>query len=682
MMQIFKSDEINAKSPVGQKTKNLKKLIDWQLQVPPFVALPSGTVSQLVDRDGRIQKVKLEQLAGQIIQKFPQDQYSVRSSALIEDSKTSSQAGQFKTVLNITGPELSQGIEEVVLQAFRYLEGELNLFSIIIQEYIDADWAGICFTRNPLGSRELILEYYRGIGEKVVGGQIVPQKFQSFWTSQTPKNVLPNISSSIDIFKKIEDSMEFPQDIEWCIKNKVWYFLQTRPITSLNQDQYRQFKYLDFVLPPDQKYYYEKTEISEISPRPTIFTQDLLKLIYRANGPVMKVYSSLRIKYEPRDFLKIIGNELLIDREEELKSLMPAFSYLSSPKIKPKVSSILGLAISLKNLLKFNSFKVDGHQKLFEQIKNQIEKFDLKKDIDFSRALENLLTSYELVFRTNLFTDKALTKLANVLKCDKSITVADILTLSTNSKFSNEMNINLSDKNLWGNSLEIADQTKFQNYLKSNQENHDQIATSWWAGLPSWKQTYYQPFISRAVAYSRLREYGRWLVVMHISLLRKILLLQAEKNKFKNLQLIFFSHINELLSSKISEKVCVERQKEWNEYNNFNLPKILSHNIHPIDRGEPEGVSAGVVQGQLVGPEDLTKGSNILFVKILSPDLVNYFDKVNGIISEEGGMLSHLAIMAREKGLPVIVNVQLSNTNCKIGDIVEINGSNGQIKKL
>jgi len=88
------------------------------------------------------------------------------------------------------------------------------------------------------------------------------------------------------------------------------------------------------------------------------------------------------------------------------------------------------------------------------------------------------------------------------------------------------------------------------------------------------------------------------------------------------------------------------------------------------------------VQGQLVGPEDLTKGSNILFVKILSPDLVNYFDKVNGIISEEGGMLSHLAIMAREKGLPVIVNVQLSNTNCKIGDIVEINGSTGQIKKL
>jgi phosphoenolpyruvate-protein kinase (PTS system EI component) len=45
-------------------------------------------------------------------------------------------------------------------------------------------------------------------------------------------------------------------------------------------------------------------------------------------------------------------------------------------------------------------------------------------------------------------------------------------------------------------------------------------------------------------------------------------------------------------------------------------------------------------------------------------------------------MLSHLAIMAREKKVPVVVNVMLDSRTITLGDVVEINGALGNVKKI
>ena len=62
----------------------------------------------------------------------------------------------------------------------------------------------------------------------------------------------------------------------------------------------------------------------------------------------------------------------------------------------------------------------------------------------------------------------------------------------------------------------------------------------------------------------------------------------------------------------------------------------------------------------------------------MSPDLVRYFDDIIGIVSSSGGMLSHLAIIARERKLPVVVNFEL-NKNIRIGSTIEIDGESGRI---
>jgi len=71
------------------------------------------------------------------------------------------------------------------------------------------------------------------------------------------------------------------------------------------------------------------------------------------------------------------------------------------------------------------------------------------------------------------------------------------------------------------------------------------------------------------------------------------------------------------------------------------------------------------------------EGKKILITKILSPDLVQFFPKIEGILSEEGGLLSHLAIMAREEGIPVISGFSLGKI--KRGDTVEMDGGTGTV---
>lgn len=72
----------------------------------------------------------------------------MRSSALTEDGNISSMAGQFQTKLSITENQLEQALLEIIEDAESKLKN-LSLFSVIIQEFIEVDYSGVCFTRNP-----------------------------------------------------------------------------------------------------------------------------------------------------------------------------------------------------------------------------------------------------------------------------------------------------------------------------------------------------------------------------------------------------------------------------------------------------------------------------------------------------------------------------------------------------
>jgi phosphohistidine swiveling domain-containing protein len=664
---VFPS-EFSSSPGIGKKTKNLKTLQDLELNVPKFIAIASEKITQT--QDG------FQALSQEIAQKFPANSYAVRSSALIEDAKNESFAGQFRTELNISSQNLAQALSEVIAQAREYLHGDLSKFSLLIQEFIEPDYAGIIFTRNPLGGREMVIEYHAGRGEEVVSGKVKPERLECYWNSKIFNATLPGLYKALEQAKKIEQHFQFPQDIEWCVKDDKWYWLQSRPITTISKVQYRQSLYLDEIVPKDQKFLYQKTEISEIAPRPTPLTLSLLQKIYSDQGPVSKVYKSYGTVYEARDFLKILGNELFVDREEELKTLLPAYSYVSSVANDPQIARIRGLGRTLKNV--WNIAKINGQKsidRIFENLKHALEKEENESSL--SDYLQTLLIDYQIIFEINLLAGKAVEKITRLIK-NEPITIPALLSSSIISLNKYQLKIN---RNWQGNSLEIADESKFVNHIEDGNVSGE--LKKWWENLSTMKKQILQTVLSEALTYNRFREYGRWLIVKKIQGLHSIVFNKAKELQYKDEKNSYFATLDEIMSGSVSEQQCCERKKKYDEYADFNLPPKISSSPMQNVSDKSQGVSPGIARGILVTREMIDRGEHksqpkILYTPVLSPDLTRYFDTIDGVISESGGMLSHLAIIARERKMPVVV-ITKEFFKAKNGDEVCIDGERGTV---
>jgi pyruvate,water dikinase len=53
-----------------------------------------------------------------------------------------------------------------------------------------------------------------------------------------------------------------------------------------------------------------------------------------------------------------------------------------------------------------------------------------------------------------------------------------------------------------------------------------------------------------------------------------------------------------------------------------------------------------------------------------------------GVVTELGGPLSHAALVAREYGIPAVVNVHGATTAIKTGDRVRVDGDRGIVERL
>ena len=116
---------------------------------------------------------------------------AVRSSATVEDSAEASWAGQFQTFLGVSGTEeVLAKVEECwaaasdphvgAYRAGHQLGPDDGGVAVIVQELVDARAAGVIFTQHPeTGDRSLVvIESSHGLGEAVVGGDVVPDLFE------------------------------------------------------------------------------------------------------------------------------------------------------------------------------------------------------------------------------------------------------------------------------------------------------------------------------------------------------------------------------------------------------------------------------------------------------------------------------------------------------------------------
>ncbi len=92
----------------------------------------------------------------------------------------------------------------------------------------------------------------------------------------------------------------------------------------------------------------------------------------------------------------------------------------------------------------------------------------------------------------------------------------------------------------------------------------------------------------------------------------------------------------------------------------------------------------GVVKGRIrkvltIGDVKKVSNEDIIVVKDNSPLLSLAFLKAKAIISEKGGLLSHLAIVAREMNKPCLLGVEKASSILKDGDKVVLDCKNGEV---
>lgn len=203
--------------------------------------------------------------------------YAVRSSATAEDLPAASFAGQQDTYLNVVGKDSilkhikkcwgSLYTERAIIYRLQngFNHNKVQL-AVIVQKMVFPEVSGIIFTADPVTSNRKILSIDAsfGLGEALVSGlvnadsyqvrngKIVDKKIQNkkiaiYGTEggrtkdQEIELKLQNIQALTDnqilhleyLGRKIEEYFGYPQDIEWCLANGIFYVVQSRPITTL-----------------------------------------------------------------------------------------------------------------------------------------------------------------------------------------------------------------------------------------------------------------------------------------------------------------------------------------------------------------------------------------------------------------------------------------------------------------
>jgi len=76
------------------------------------------------------------------------------------------------------------------------------------------------------------------------------------------------------------------------------------------------------------------------------------------------------------------------------------------------------------------------------------------------------------------------------------------------------------------------------------------------------------------------------------------------------------------------------------------------------------------------------KKGEILVTTMTRPDMIVGMEKAAAFVTDQGGMLSHAAIIAREMGKPCIVGTKIATHILKDGDLVEVDAEKGIVKLL
>lgn len=568
---------------------------------------------------------------------------AVRSSATAEDSVIAAWAGQLESYFNTTEENLLENVKKCWASLFtpraifyrfeKSLHKQKISVAVVVQKMIESEKSGVAFSVHPVtqDKNQLIIEAGFGLGEAIVSGQITPDSFVVEKEPrrivdkniQTQKQVLSDseILELSELILKIENHFGFPVDIEWAKEKDKFYITQSRPITTLHNITKNNQSIFDYI--KSQKWFFGVRA-----------DESLLFYSAKRNGYIKYIKKEYGIEFAETLLIPLKKNHPI-----RVFNLWQAknFHIVSNEKIlkNPRI---------LVSYVEKNDFLYQDIESYGKKLIMAIEKNDYHKSVGLFNKIRDL---YEIVSGQFIIIFSLGLKLA-----ENKDNLKDIARV-------------IKKHDVWRNSVAFKEEAMGENLFY------------FFKFLTKRKKLKITPLLLMKLL--TLNEVGEWLSEKLTDTEIKNIVKSRKDHGF-----IYLNLRNEKLEvidapaeiSKI-QKYFLKLDKESKKSKNNN--EITGQIAYSSDE---------IIRGKIIIIKDkseLRNKSRLIDGKILvaiqtTPHYIPYMKKTKAIITDEGGLTCHAAIVAREFKIPCIVGTKTATQILKDNDSVEIDTNKGIIK--
>lgn len=720
------------------KHKNLQILADHGFRVPKFIVVRNSEKIDLSFSDC--------------------ETFAVRSSFGAEDGAEGSFAGQFDSFLNVARQDVPDAVEKVLQSVQKgnvqdYMRARSftadAVMHVIVQEMVHAEVSGIAFTANPVGIlNETVIVIGKGLGSAVVSDQVhttayyYNQDDEIYHCEQQEGAPLLDellLQELIRGIERIRDIFACETDIEFAIQNGCIYYLQARPITTLNTSN-------PIIL--------DNSNIVESYPGISLpLTQDFVKTIYHGifYNCILRISNDRnlvdRMDAQLADMVDV-ANWRIYYRISNWYAVLKLLPF--SGRLIPMWQNMLGVSnryvsvpkdIKVGLTTKFTIFcRFVSHlwhtPKLMDDLNGRFAESypGYQKQIAQSDDPETLLQVYSDI-KERILRDWDLTLINDMYAfiCTalagkrNSTQIADVKNLESMKPSLAILALVETAKSYGQDSVEY--QTAAQEYIAAYGDrclNELKLETKTYRTDPELldsavRKRMEEPvppmyteqgsgasrniFVNQAKTGISNREISRLnrsrIFGLSRAIFMKIGAYYEQLGELDSARDVFYLRLDELLGAYDRKTLVSMRKQEQLQYENTPAysrlvfaEKIINK---PAAGGQGQlinkpnsmtgiGTSAGKVTGRVLvidQPDDqINTAGKILVTRSTDPGWVFLLQHAVGIIAEKGSLLSHTAIISRELHKPAVVNVKDCTRLLHSGDLVELDADRGCITIL
>jgi len=561
---------------------------------------------------------------------------AVRSSATAEDSASAAWAGQLDSFLNTTEETLLTNVQKCWASLFtpraifyrfeKKLHKQKISVAVVVQKMVESEKSGIAFSVHPVTQdrNQLIIEAGFGLGEAIVSGQITPD---SYVVEKQPRRIVDkNVHTQSRGFYRAEKGGN-----EWLDISKVKgekQVLSDEDIYLLSEIILRIENHYGF--PCDIEWAVEQRKFYIVQSRPITTLKEKDTSAHEENTGLgyERVFGGPNMPFLVSDF----AAEKYVYRYgftiTKINNIWTCYMPLKEKRrTLAEGNKLFSNAAAYKKYkseyLKF----IDGYPQQFDSIiadKDSITAKDFKHFIDLCWVAEIYYENTQYFFTDLVVADK-------------------------------EFEQDFSNLKIEGRALLNDQYFSVNNYLEQVLKKISVATDIDLASLYfyKWKEIVDLLYGKKIDIPDQVE---RLTFITYVDGDEKITLFGEEARK----KIIFFQNAHEKQLTDLSGTVA-------------NGGKVVGI-VRILDQGyEHKNLSKFL--------DDMHKGE-ILVAETTSPEIMVACQKAAAIVTNQGGLMSHAAIVSRELGIPCVVGVEGATTKLKNGDVVEVDANNGIIRIL